>query len=35
VKIDVDTATGIPKNAEAAKYWKRDYRSPYIVPEEV
>ncbi|MDR1382229.1 MAG: Gfo/Idh/MocA family oxidoreductase [Planctomycetaceae bacterium] len=35
VKLDVDVATGVPKNPEAAQYWKRDYREPYIVPEEV
>jgi predicted dehydrogenase len=35
VKIDIDTTTGIPKNAEAMQYWKRDYRTPYVIPEEV
>ncbi|MDR3182754.1 MAG: Gfo/Idh/MocA family oxidoreductase [Planctomycetaceae bacterium] len=35
VKLDIDTATGVPKNQEAMRYWKRDYRAPYIVPEEV
>ncbi|MDR2346581.1 MAG: Gfo/Idh/MocA family oxidoreductase [Planctomycetaceae bacterium] len=35
VKINIDTETGTPKNPEAAQYWKRDYRSPYIIPDEV
>jgi predicted dehydrogenase len=35
VKLDIDTTTGIPKNPEAMKFWKRQYRAPYIVPEEV
>ncbi|MDR1494099.1 MAG: Gfo/Idh/MocA family oxidoreductase [Planctomycetaceae bacterium] len=35
VKLDIDETTGVPKNSEAAQYWKRDYRAPYVVPEEV
>jgi predicted dehydrogenase len=35
IKLDIDTTTGIPKNPEAAKYWKRDYRDPYVIPDEV
>ncbi|MDR2641471.1 MAG: Gfo/Idh/MocA family oxidoreductase [Planctomycetaceae bacterium] len=35
VKIEIDTETGIPKNPEAAQYWKRDYREPYIISENV
>ncbi|MDR0391495.1 MAG: Gfo/Idh/MocA family oxidoreductase [Planctomycetaceae bacterium] len=35
VKIEIDTETGIPKSPEAAQYWKRDYRAPYAVPENV
>jgi predicted dehydrogenase len=35
VKLDIDEKTGVPKNPEAAQYWKRDYRVPYIVPDEV
>ncbi|MDR1483848.1 MAG: Gfo/Idh/MocA family oxidoreductase [Planctomycetaceae bacterium] len=35
VKIEIDTETGVPKNPEAAQFWKRDYRAPYIVPENV
>ncbi|GHT21298.1 NADH-dependent dehydrogenase [Planctomycetales bacterium] len=33
VKLDIDTATGVPKNH--TEYWKRDYREPYAVPEEI
>lgn len=35
LKLDIDTQTGVPKNPDAAQYWKRDYRSPYTVPENV
>ncbi|MDR2172555.1 MAG: Gfo/Idh/MocA family oxidoreductase [Planctomycetaceae bacterium] len=35
VKLDIDTKTGTPKNPEAAQFWKRDYREPYIIPDEV
>jgi predicted dehydrogenase len=35
MKIEIDTETGVPKNPEAAQFWKRDYRAPYVVPENV
>ncbi|MDR0522584.1 MAG: Gfo/Idh/MocA family oxidoreductase [Planctomycetaceae bacterium] len=35
VKLDIDTETGVPKNPEAAQFWKRDYREPYVIPEAV
>ncbi|MDR1491689.1 MAG: Gfo/Idh/MocA family oxidoreductase [Planctomycetaceae bacterium] len=36
VKLDVNTDDGsIKNNPEAARYWKRDYRAPYIVTDEV
>lgn len=34
-RLEIDTTTGVPKNPEAAQYWKRDYRAPYVIPEEV
>jgi predicted dehydrogenase len=34
-KLEIDTKTGVPKNPEAAQYWKRDYRKEFTVPEEV
>jgi hypothetical protein len=35
VKLEIDEKTGVPKNPEAAQYWKRDYRTPYVIPDEV
>ncbi|MDR0705230.1 MAG: Gfo/Idh/MocA family oxidoreductase [Planctomycetaceae bacterium] len=35
MKLDIDETTGVPKNPEAAQYWKRDYRTPYVIPDEV
>jgi predicted dehydrogenase len=35
VKLEIDTKTGIPKNPDAWQYWKRNYRAPYVVPDEV
>ncbi|MDR1269766.1 MAG: Gfo/Idh/MocA family oxidoreductase [Planctomycetaceae bacterium] len=35
MKLDIDEKTGVPKNPQAAQYWKRDYRSPYVIPDEV
>ena len=34
LKINQEDGT-ILNNPDAAKYWKRDYRAPYVVPEEV
>jgi hypothetical protein len=34
VKLQINT-DGTVKNPEAAKYWKREYRAPYVIPEEV
>ncbi|MDR1958274.1 MAG: Gfo/Idh/MocA family oxidoreductase [Planctomycetaceae bacterium] len=36
VKLDIDTEDGTIKNhPDAAKYWKREYRKPYEITEEV
>lgn len=35
-KLDIDTVDGsIVDCPEAAQYWKRDYRAPYVIPENV
>lgn len=36
VKLLIDTKNGaILDNPQAEKYWKRDYRAPFVVPEDV
>ena len=35
-KLEINPNDGtILNNPAAAKYWKREYRSPYVVPENV
>ncbi|MDR1291161.1 MAG: Gfo/Idh/MocA family oxidoreductase [Planctomycetaceae bacterium] len=34
--LQINKETGkIENNTDAAKYWKRDYRTPYVIPDEV